>query len=55
MHFYIQSIDYWNTSIDITSQLMISTQKLTLLAFSYHDGQKSADTLTADQKYFAIE
>ena len=34
---------------------MISTQKLTLLAFSYHDGQKPPETLTMDQKYYAIK
>ncbi|CAF0713088.1 unnamed protein product [Brachionus calyciflorus] len=54
-HWYFQNLDYWNITIDITSQLMITTQKLTLLAFSYYDSQKPIESLTHDQKLYLID
>ena len=35
--------------------MMITTQKLTALAFSYYDGMKNFNSLTEDQKTQAIK
>ena len=35
--------------------MMIITQKLTALGFAYHDGMKSEDELTEDQKSQSIK
>ncbi|CAG2173243.1 unnamed protein product, partial [Oppiella nova] len=47
--------DYGGYTIDITGPIMIAVQKVTNVGFSLHDGlAKSEDTLTADQKRYAI-
>jgi hypothetical protein len=50
LHLYAQIKDYGNIKFDITTPMMITTQKLTSLALSYYDGFKSLDCLNADQK-----
>ena len=41
--------------IYINRPLMISTQKLTALAFAFHDGSKREEDLSEDQKSQAIK
>lgn len=54
IHIYRQIYDYGNYTLDITGPLMISTQKLTALAFAFHDGSKREEDLSEDQKSQAI-
>lgn len=53
-HIYRLIYDYGNYTLDITSPMMIFTQKLTSLAFAYHDGMKSDEDLSPDQRSQAI-
>ncbi|RNA20895.1 membrane-bound O-acyltransferase domain-containing 2-like [Brachionus plicatilis] len=70
LHYYFQNIAYWSDTIDVTSQshgktlfaytissfiLMISTQKLILISFSFYDGQKQREKLKAEQEYFVVQ
>ncbi len=55
LHLYGQIKDYGNITFDITVPMMISTQKLTSLAFSYYDGSKSIECLSADQRSQVIK
>jgi hypothetical protein len=54
MHIYRVVYDYANYSLDISGLMMISTQKLTSLAFAYYDGMRPVEKLSADQKTQAI-
>ncbi|XP_064652034.1 lysophospholipid acyltransferase 1-like isoform X2 [Lineus longissimus] len=55
-HIYRQIYDYGGYTLDITGPLMIMTQKLTSLAFSYHDGAvKKLDSLSKDQQQQMIK
>jgi hypothetical protein len=54
IHFYWLINDFGNNTLDITCPMMIFTQKLTSLAFAYHDGMKSDDELSPDQRSQAI-
>ena len=49
-HLYWLLNDYGNNTLDITSPSMIFTQKMTALAFAYHDGIKSDEKLSSDQR-----
>lgn len=47
--------DYGSYSLDITGPLMIITQKVTLLAFSIHDGiARNTNELTKSQQFNAV-
>jgi hypothetical protein len=50
LHLVGQIYDYGNFTLDVTTQIMITTQKLTTLAFAYYDGTKLSETLSPDQK-----
>ena len=50
LHLSGQIYDYGNFTLDITTQIMITTQKLTSLAFAYYDGTKLNEILNKDQK-----
>jgi lysophospholipid acyltransferase 1/2 len=54
-HIYRLIYDYGNYTLDITSPMMIFTQKLTSLAFAYHDGMKPDKQLSPDQLSQAIK
>lgn len=54
VHIYRQIYDYGNYTLDITGPLMISTQKLTSLAFAFYDGKRREEDLSSDQKSQAI-
>jgi lysophospholipid acyltransferase 1/2 len=54
LHIYRQVYDYGNYTLDITGPLMILTQKLTSLAFAFHDGMKPDEQLSPDQRSQAI-
>jgi lysophospholipid acyltransferase 1/2 len=55
LHLYGQLKDFGNYTLDITSPMMITTQKLTSLVFSYRDGMRNEDSLTKEQKKQAIK
>jgi len=54
LHIYRQTYDYGNYTLDITGPIMILTQKLTSLAFAFHDGMKPDEKLSPDQRSQAI-
>lgn len=55
-HIYRVIYDYGGYTMDITGPLMITTQKISSLAFSYHDGSvKKEEKLSKDQKAQAIK
>lgn len=55
IHAYRIYYDYGSYSLDITGPLMIITQKVTLLAFSIHDGfARSTNVLTKSQQFNAV-
>ena len=55
VHFYFQMNFYGAKQFDITSPMMILTQKLTYLAFSYADGQRPFESLTKFQKVYVLK
>lgn len=55
IHAYRIYYDYGSYSLDITGPLMIITQKVTLLAFSIHDGlARNTNELTKSQQFNAV-
>jgi lysophospholipid acyltransferase 1/2 len=50
LHLNGQIYDYGNFTLDITTMIMITTQKLTTLAFAYYDGMRASESLSKDQK-----
>jgi len=54
-HIYSILYDYANYTLDVTGPMMIFTQKLTSLAFAYHDGMKPDNQLSPDQLSQAIK
>lgn len=55
IHVYRIYYDYGSYSLDITGPLMIITQKVTLLAFSIHDGlARNTNELTKSQQFNAV-
>lgn len=55
IHVYRIYYDYGSYSLDITGPLMIITQKVTLLAFSIHDGfARNNNELTKSQQFNAV-
>lgn len=55
MHIYRQYYDYGGYTMDITGPLMISTQKLTSLAFNLYDGMHRPDKdLSNSQRQYAV-
>ena len=55
LHLYGQITDYGNYELDITTKLMITTQKLTALSFAYYDGMRPTEKLSSDQKSQVIK
>jgi hypothetical protein len=55
VHLYFQIYFYGSKQFDITSPMMILTQKLTYLAFSYSDGIRPENTLTQFQKTYRLK
>lgn len=47
--------NYLNRSIDVSGSLMVTTQKITSLAFAFYDGSKSETELSEDQKSQSIK
>lgn len=54
VHIHRQIYDYGNYTLDISGPLMILTQKLTSLAFAFHDGSRPDSDLSPDQRSQAI-
>lgn len=55
IHVYRIYYDYGSYTLDITGPLMIITQKVTLLAFSVHDGfARNTNELTKSQQFNAV-
>lgn len=55
IHVYRIYYDYGSYTLDITGPLMIITQKVTLLAFSIHDGfTRNTNELTKSQQFNAV-
>jgi len=50
VHIYRMYYDYGGYTMDVTGPLMIMVQKVTALAYSYHDGTMPEDKLSEDQK-----
>ncbi|CAF1507123.1 unnamed protein product [Didymodactylos carnosus] len=48
IHIYRIIFDYGNYTLDVSGALMINTQKLTALAFSFYDGYRSTKRKTQD-------
>ena len=55
IHLYLQIYYYGEKNLDITSPMMILTQKLTYLAFSYYDSSRPVESLTKFQKTYVLE
>ncbi|CAI9739902.1 Hypothetical predicted protein [Octopus vulgaris] len=56
MHIYRQYYDYGGYTMDITGPLMISSQKLTSLAFNLYDGRYRDDKdLSKSQRQYAVK
>lgn len=55
IHFYFLTYHYGERKFDISSPMMIITQKLTYLAFSYYDGGVSIEKLDQYQKEYALK
>lgn len=50
-HIYRMIVSYGgNSKLDIVTPLMVMTQRLTYVAFSYHDGGRKEEELNKDQK-----
>lgn len=56
VHLHRTYFDYGSTTIDITGALMMVTQKVTALAFHWHDGYNGSrrPTLSARQRHHAV-
>ncbi len=55
LHFYFLLYHYGERKFDISSPMMILTQKLTYLAFSYYDGGVKTEKLDNYQKEYALK
>lgn len=53
-HIYRMIYDYGGYTLDVTGPLMISTQRLTSLAYNIADGQTGASGLSSDMKRLAV-
>ena len=54
MHIQRQIYDYGHYTVEVSGAVMIATQKLTSLAFSYYDGMRDQSSLTKDQLNYVL-